>query len=71
MEKTETSNNNAHLRCEKKDDPGWQSKETSPKKRAYPIGLPAKETHPNKHASRVRKLSVTDFIARYQYGSDQ
>jgi hypothetical protein len=38
----------------KKGDPGWQSKETSPKTRAYPIGSPTKETHPNKHASPVR-----------------
>jgi ribosome assembly protein YihI (activator of Der GTPase) len=29
-EKTETSNNNVRLRCEKKGDPRWQSKETSP-----------------------------------------
>jgi hypothetical protein len=34
-EKTEMSNNNARLRCEKKGDLGWQSKETSPKKLAY------------------------------------
>jgi hypothetical protein len=32
-EKTKTSNNNVRLRCEKKGDPGWQSKETSPKTR--------------------------------------
>jgi hypothetical protein len=37
-EKTDTSNNNMRLWCEKKVDPVWQSKETSPKKRAYPIG---------------------------------
>jgi hypothetical protein len=33
-EKTETSNNKVRLRCEKKGDLGWQSKETSPKKLA-------------------------------------
>jgi hypothetical protein len=52
--KIETSNDNVHLQCEKRGDPRWQSKETSPKTRAYPIGSPAKETHPNKHASPVR-----------------
>jgi hypothetical protein len=53
-EKTETSNNNVHLRCEEKGDPGWQSRETSPKTRVYLIGSLAKETHPNKHVSPVR-----------------
>jgi hypothetical protein len=38
----------------KKSHPRWQSKETSPKTRAYPIGSSAKETHPNKHASPIR-----------------
>jgi hypothetical protein len=52
-EKIETSNNNVRLRCEKKGDPGWQSKETSTKTQAYPIGSSAKEMHPNKHASLV------------------
>jgi hypothetical protein len=52
-EKTETSNNNVRLRCEKRGVPGWQSNEKSHKIRAYPIGSPAKETHPNKHASPV------------------
>jgi hypothetical protein len=32
-EKTKTSNNNVRLRCEKKGDPGWQSKDTSTKTR--------------------------------------
>jgi hypothetical protein len=64
------SNNTVRLRCEKKGDLGWQSKETSPKKRAYPIGSRAKETHPNKDASPVRKLSVTNFIYHYQYDND-
>jgi hypothetical protein len=53
-EKTEMNNNNVCLQCEKKGDLGWQSKETSPKTRAYPIGSPAKETHPNKHVCPVR-----------------
>jgi hypothetical protein len=40
------------------------------KKWVHPIGSPPKETHTNKHASPVQKLSVTYFIARYQYVSD-
>jgi hypothetical protein len=52
--KTETSNNKVRLRCEKRGDRGWQSKEASPETRVYPIGTPAKETYPNKHASLVR-----------------
>jgi hypothetical protein len=47
------SNNNVCLRCEKKGDLGWKSKETSPKTLAYPTGSPGKETHHNMHASLV------------------
>jgi hypothetical protein len=57
------SNNNVRLRCEKKGDPEWQLKETSPKKQAYPIGSRGKEMHSNERVSPLRKLSVTDFIA--------
>jgi hypothetical protein len=39
-EDRDARNNNASLRCEKKGDPGWQSKEASLKKRVYPIGSP-------------------------------
>jgi hypothetical protein len=67
----ETHNNNVRLRCEKKGDHGWQSKETSPRQRAYPIGSPSKKTRPNKHVSPVQKLWVTDFISYYQYDTDQ
>jgi hypothetical protein len=52
-EKIDMSINDVRLQCEKKGDPGWQSNGTSPKTRAYPIGSPAKETHPKKHASPV------------------
>jgi hypothetical protein len=48
------SNNNMCLRCEIRGNPRWQSNEMSPKTRVDPIGLPAKETHSNKHASPVR-----------------
>jgi hypothetical protein len=68
--KTEMRNNNAHLRCEKKGNSRWQSKETCLKKWPYPIGSPSKETRPNKHASLVWKLSVTDLKAGYRYSSD-
>jgi hypothetical protein len=46
-EDKDARNNNARLQCVKKGDLEWQPKETSPKKRAYAIGSPSKETHPN------------------------
>jgi hypothetical protein len=52
-EDRDACNNNTRLQCEKKGDPRWQSKETSPEKRVYPIGSSSKETHLNKHASPV------------------
>jgi hypothetical protein len=53
-EKTETSNNNVRLRCEKKGDPGWQSKETNPKTRDASNWVASKGGISYNHASPVR-----------------
>jgi hypothetical protein len=52
-EKTEMSNNNMCLRCEKKGDPGWQSKETSPKTRVSSNWVASKGDASYKHASPI------------------
>jgi hypothetical protein len=45
------SNNNIRLRCEKKDDPRWQSNETSPKTRHASNWVASKGDTSYKHAS--------------------
>jgi hypothetical protein len=70
-EEEETSNNTVRLRFEKKGNPGCNQRRRVLRHETHLIRLPAKETHPNKHASLVPKLSVTNFIAHYQYDIDQ
>jgi hypothetical protein len=53
-EKTEMNNNNVRLRYEKKGDPRWQSKETSPKTRYTSNWVASKGDASYKHASPVR-----------------
>jgi hypothetical protein len=48
------NNNNMCLRCEKKGDPRWQSKETSPKTRDASNLVTSKGDASYKHASPVR-----------------
>jgi hypothetical protein len=64
------NNNNVRLRCEKKATLGGNQRRRVLRHETHPIWSPATETHPTSMFSST-KLSVTDFIACYQYSSDQ
>jgi hypothetical protein len=53
-ENIEMSNNDMCFRCEKKGDPGWQSKETIPKTRDASNWVSNKGDASYRHASPMR-----------------